>query len=81
MTMDLVEQVARIYAKNDGLDPDEAHIEVEHIANMSITGEIDTKEVKKDTGKKKWEFYVNQARSFLDAYQLVSKLGDNNAKS
>lgn len=68
----LEEKIARIYAKSEGFDPDSAHFEtVFHKGASEIDGKAIPLTELKDTGKKKYELYLERAKANIEIYKLL----------
>lgn len=65
--MDLIERIARIYAKYDGHDPDGDHF----VPVFSVTGEPEEKK----TGQKKWELYKGRAEAAIEIFKILKEEG------
>lgn len=70
---ELIEKVARIYAKHDGFDPDEFH--KEHKLNKfkdSVVWDVEQLELV-ETKTKKWELYVGRAKSSIEIFEILKE--------
>lgn len=72
--MTLEEKIARIYAKNEGFDPDYAHFEHKNKEFRDENGVLaGVRLVFEDSGKKKWELFVGRAKSSIEIFELLKE--------
>lgn len=68
----LIEKVARIYAKFEGFDPDSDHFYPKMMPLKNEYGEQIGESIQLvDSGKKKWEVYKERAQANIEIFKLL----------
>lgn len=74
--MDLVERIARIYAKCDGVNPDDDFFHAVLVEKKNEKGQIIHPERElQNSGKKKWELYTCQAQAAIEIFKTLNEGG------
>ena len=68
---ELEEKIARIYAREEGFDPDSVHFDHKMVEYKLSNGGHKTKLELVDTGKKKYELYIGRARANIEIFKLL----------
>lgn len=71
---EIVAEIARIYAKNDGLDPDADHLDSQiKILKDQKDNIVGSEPILVATGKKNWEIYTQRAQSAIEIFKILKE--------